>query len=85
MLREKRVSLCREALRPYCGLWEVLEKPEASLPGNMLPLLQNMKLVENIEKLADKKGCTWEKLAPSWVHHHGDASFPWSSQRRPRL
>lgn len=37
---------------------------------------QNMKLVEKVRQLADKKGCTLGQLALSWVHHQGDDVFP---------
>ena len=38
--------------------------------------MQNMKLVEKVRQLADKKGCTLGQLALSWVHHQGDDVFP---------
>lgn len=39
-------------------------------------VLQNMKLVEKVRQLADRKGCTLGQLALSWVHHQGDDVFP---------
>ena len=38
---------------------------------------QNMKLVENVKVLADKKGCTPGQLALAWVHAQVLLSSPW--------
>lgn len=38
--------------------------------------VQNMKLVEKVRQLADRKGCSLGQLALAWVHHQGDDVFP---------
>lgn len=37
---------------------------------------KNLQLVENVKKLADKKGITPGQLALAWVHHQGEDVFP---------
>ena len=34
--------------------------------------VQNVKLVQNVKALADRKGCTPGQLAIAWVQHQGD-------------
>lgn len=38
--------------------------------------VQNLKLVEGLKALAEKKGCTPAQLALAWVHHQGEDVFP---------
>ncbi|KAJ0079576.1 hypothetical protein Patl1_24185 [Pistacia atlantica] len=48
-------------------------------PAYNLPKLQpenldhNKKLLERVNEIAEKKGCTTSQLALAWVHHQGDA------------
>lgn len=45
-------------------------------------VLQNTKLVEKVQQLADKKGCTLGQLALAWVHHQGEDVFPIPGTKR---
>lgn len=38
--------------------------------------MQNVKLLEKVKQLADRKGCSLGQLALAWVHHQGDDVFP---------
>lgn len=43
---------------------------------------QNVKLVEKVRELADKKACTPGQLALAWVHSKGDDIFPIPGTKR---
>ena len=43
---------------------------------------QNKKLVDKVQQLADKKGCSLGQLALSWVHHQGEDVFPIPGTKR---
>lgn len=44
--------------------------------SHVLYMLQNLRLVDKLKAVADRKGCTPGQLALSWVHHQGDDVFP---------
>jgi len=45
-------------------------------------LLQNLRLVENVENLAAKRGCTPGQLALAWVLARGDDVIPIPGTKR---
>ena len=48
----------------------------------LLPLVQNMQLVKEVEGLAAKKGCTPGQLALAWVLARGDDVIPIPGTKR---
>lgn len=44
--------------------------------------LQNKQLIDKVQQLADKKGCSLGQLALSWVHHQGEDVFPIPGTKR---
>lgn len=44
--------------------------------------LQNKQLIDKVQQLADRKGCSLGQLALSWVHHQGEDVFPIPGTKR---
>lgn len=89
-LEERIVPTCRElgiaivAYSPLCrGLLSgAFREPPKDWRGTGMPrfapehLPQNLALVDALNRIAERKGCTPSQLSLAWVHAQGDDVFP---------